>query len=69
MNADDILHLLNLSLGTARKSDVRKAYRLANDEGTIQAIDMATLLGPEHPTRHTTCSVRTALLWLGCEEA
>ena len=37
MTASEILHDLNMSLGTATKSGVLRAYRLADDGGTIQA--------------------------------
>lgn len=61
-----ILADLDLTLGTARASDVQHAYRLADDEGTIQASDMLAL--SSDPRRHTTTSLRSALLMLGCEE-
>lgn len=65
MTAYEILRDLNLTLSTAKKSDVRRAYRLANDEGTIQAGDMRKLTSD--PTRHTPTSLTAALIALGCD--
>ena len=68
MTAQDILSFVDLTLGTARKSDVIAAYRAADDEGTIQAPEMVKLMGGAHPERHTTASLKRALIWLGCKE-
>lgn len=65
MSASDILSDLDMSLGTASKSAVKLAYRLADDGGTIQAGDMRQLTSA--PERHTTTSLTSALLMLGCK--
>lgn len=67
MTALSILAELDLTLGTAKKSEVLAAYRAADGEGTIQADKMLTLMGPSEPTRHTTCSLRRCLIWIGCQ--
>jgi hypothetical protein len=43
------------------------AYRLADDGGTIQAGDMLQLTSD--PRKHTTTSLTSALLMLGCKKA
>ena len=68
MTAQNILYYVDLTLGTARKSDVIAASRAADEEGTIQACDMVKLMGGAHPERHTTASMRQALIWLGCKK-
>lgn len=65
MTAFTILAHQGLVLGTAKKSAVIKAWRLADDGGTIQAGDMPKLT--RDPTAHTTISLTSALLKLGCE--
>lgn len=67
MNATQILSDLNLRKGTCSASYIRRAYRLANDEGTIQAGDMLELTNK--PTEHTTSNLRTVLLRAGCGDA
>ena len=69
MKTSEILSDLNMSIGTAKKSDVREAYRLADEGGIIQAGDMVGLMGYSDPTKHTTCELKRALRWLGCEDA
>lgn len=69
MTAQSILNELNLTLGTARKRDVLAAERAADESWTIQAHQMVKLVGNSNPTRHTTCSLKQALIWLGCKEA
>ena len=66
MTANQILSDLDLSKGACSSSYIRRAYRLANDEGTIQAGDMLQL--SSEPTEHTTSNLRTVLLRVGCEE-
>ena len=67
MTAKQILKELEMTLGTCSSSYVRLAYRLANDEGTIQAEDMLKLTSS--PTEHTTSNLRVVLLRSGCEDA
>lgn len=57
---------MDLKIGTCSTSYVRRAYRLADDEGTIQAGDMLQL--SSEPTEHTTSRLRTVLIRAGCEE-
>ena len=64
ISAVEVLANLDLRIGRASKSDVLKIYRLADDGGIIQAVDMVRLFAGE-PTRHTTCNLRTALQWAG----
>jgi hypothetical protein len=66
-SATQILSDLDLRKGTCSASYIRRAYRLANDEGTIQAGDMLELTS--EPTEHTTSNLRTVLLRAGCEDA
>jgi hypothetical protein len=61
MNANTIL--ADLDLGKARKSEVNLAYRLADDGGTIDGEAMRKLTSD--PVRHTSTSLRDALLILG----
>ena len=63
--ASQILSDLDLTIGTAKKSDVILAYRLADDGGTIQAGDMLQLT--RDPTKHTATSLTAALITLGCD--
>jgi len=63
--ANEILRDLGLVLGTAKRSDVLRAYRLANDEGVIQATDMLKLTNDVN--KHTTTSLTAALIMLGCD--
>jgi hypothetical protein len=65
VSARQILSDLGLELGSCTAGYVRLAYRLANDEGTIQAGDMLRLTSD--PTEHTTSNLRTVLLRAGCE--
>lgn len=67
MKTSEILSDLDMNLGTAKKSDVLLAYRLADDGGTIDADNMIQLTS--EPTRHTTTSLTRALLMLGCQPA
>lgn len=69
MTAQSILSELDLTIGTASKSKVLAAARASDEEGTIQAHKMVKLMGASDPTRHTTCSLKQALIWLGCKEA
>ena len=69
MTTTEILSELDMTIGTARKSDVRLAYRLADDGGTIQAEAMITLVGYSDPTLHTATSLRNALRLIGCKDA
>ena len=69
MTASDILADLDMTLGSASKSDVQLAYRLADDGGTIQAGAMIALVGYSDPTLHTATSLRRALHLIGCEDA
>ena len=62
-----ILSDLDMTLGTASKAAVKLAYRLADDGGTIQAGDMLQLTSD--PRKHTTTSLTSALLMLGCKKA
>lgn len=66
MTSTAILSDLELKLGTCSRSYVRRAYRLANDEGTIQAKDMLQL--SSEPRHHTTSNLRSVLLRAGCKE-
>lgn len=67
INVTSILADLDLTIGTASKADIQRAHRLADDGGTIQADDMRRL--SSDPRHHTTMSLRTALIILGCDEA
>ena len=69
MTANEILSDLNLTIGTASKRDIIKAYNAANEEFTIQAWDMVKIMGHSDPTKHTTTSLKNALIWLGCKKA
>jgi hypothetical protein len=64
-SARQILSDLGLRKGTCSASYIRRAYRLANEEGTIQARDMLKL--SSEPTEHTTSNLTTVLLRAGCE--
>ncbi|HKJ61162.1 MAG TPA: hypothetical protein VKA94_04095 [Hyphomicrobiales bacterium] len=66
-SVNQILSDLDLRNGTCSASYIRRAYRLANDEGTIQSGDMLELTS--EPTEHTTSNLREVLLRAGCEEA
>ena len=66
MNAASILDHTGLLLGRARKSDILKIWRLADEEGTLQAADMLEITSD--PKLHAPCSMRRALLEVGCEE-
>lgn len=66
MRSLTILHELGLALGSAKKSDVLRAYRAANDDGTIQASDAVSLF-PNRPEKHATTSLVQALIALGCD--
>lgn len=65
-DAGQILADLELRRGACSKSYIRLAYRLADDEGTIQAGDMLKLTSA--PTEHTTSNLREVLLRAGCKE-
>ena len=67
--AAEVLDWSDLLQGTATKSDIRRAYRLADEGGTIQAADAVELFGMADPRLHTTMSLRTALRHLGCVDA
>lgn len=67
MTTQSILSDLDLTIGTASKRDVIKAFNAANEEGTIQAWDMVKIMGHSDPTKHTTTSLKNALIWLGCK--
>ncbi len=69
MTAQSILSDLDLTIGTASKSNVLAASRAADEGGTIQAHRMVKLMGAADPTRHTTASLKQALIWLGCKES
>jgi len=66
MKTSEILSDLNMSLGTARKSDIQLAYMLADDGGILQAGDMLRLTS--EPTLHTTTTLTRALHMLGCTD-
>lgn len=66
MTAYDVLAHCDMVLGEARKSTVLAIWRAANDEGTIQAGDMVRLF-PGRPEKHTTTSMRHALIAAGCD--
>jgi hypothetical protein len=67
VSACKILSDLDMTLGTGSKAAVKLAYRLADDGGTIQAGDMLRLTSD--PRKHTTTSLTSALLMLGCISA
>ena len=64
MTSSEILADLNMTLGTARKSAVQLAYRLADAGGVIQ--DMRRLT--DDPRKHTCTMLKDALLDLGCQK-
>jgi hypothetical protein len=64
-SAKQILSDLDLTIGKCSARYVRLAFRLANDEGTIQASDMLQLTSD--PKQHTTSDLRTVLMRAGCE--
>jgi hypothetical protein len=64
VSAAEILSEMDLDIGTCSASYVRRACRLANDEGTIQAGDMLSLTND--PREHTTSNLRIVLLRAGC---
>ncbi len=67
MTYAEILADMDMTLGTAKPADVRLAYRLADDGGTIQAGDALRIFS--EPERHTTIDLKRALRWLGCKDA
>lgn len=67
--AAEVLDWSDLLQGTATKADILRAYRLADEGGTIQAADAVELFGMADPRLHTTMSLRTALRHLGCVDA
>lgn len=56
------------SVPAGQMVSARKAIRLANDEGTIQATDARKVFGGSRPELHTTMGVDSALRALGCRE-
>jgi len=64
MKAIEILELYEMNIGTASKSDVLKAVRLADDGGTLQPLDAAQLFSD--PRHHTCMTLPTAFKLLGC---
>lgn len=66
ITANSICAELDLAIGNARRQEVQRAFRLANAEGTISSLGMLELT--RDPTRHTTTTLRSALLMLGCVE-
>tara|TARA_R110000868_G_scaffold19670_1_gene84485 strand:- start:191 stop:412 length:222 start_codon:yes stop_codon:yes gene_type:complete len=66
VSAAEILAFAGLALGAASKSDVRRAWRLADDGGTIQAGDARALFSHSRPEYHTTMALEIALVRLGC---
>lgn len=66
MRSSTVLRELDLVLGSAKKSDILRAYRMANNEGTIQARD-AVALFPNRPEKHAAISITQALIALGCD--
>lgn len=56
------------SVPAGQMASARKAVRLANDEGTIQATDARKIFGGSRPELHTTMGVDSALRALGCRE-
>lgn len=66
MKSSTILREMDLVIGSAKRSDVIRAYRSANDEWTIQACDAVELF-PGRPEKHTTMSLTQALVSLGCD--
>ena len=65
--ASEILTWNDLTQGTASKRDIQTVFRLADDGGIIQAGSMLEVTSD--PCEHTTCSLRHALLLIGCEPA
>lgn len=66
MKSSEMLQLLNLQRGTCPARYIRRAWRYADEDGTIQAHDMIKL--DSDPTRHTTSSLRNVLIRAGCKE-
>lgn len=67
--AAEILEWSGLKQGTATKSDIIRAYRLADEGGTIQAPDALKLFRYADPRWHTAMSLTNALVRLGCVAA
>lgn len=68
MTANEILRELDLSIGSASKADVRRLWHAADDGGTVPAEEMMKVFGRSRPERHTTCSLRIALQFAGCQD-
>lgn len=66
MTANDILQHFEMAQGTASKADIRRAWYLADDGGTISPDSAMSLFSD--PRKHTYMTLRGALLWLGCVE-
>jgi len=65
MTSLEMLSHLDMTIGTASPALVRRAWLLADDEGTIQAHQMLTLT--DDPRKHTTTNLSRFLLSIGCE--
>lgn len=63
--AKKILDEYNLKIGTAKRAKIRLAYKLANDEGAIQAHDMRTLTND--PQKHCATNMIDAFIMLGAK--
>ena len=61
-----LLKDLDLDLGTATLSTVQRAFRLADDGGTLQAQDMRRLTSD--PRQHTATRLSVARVALGCKK-
>jgi hypothetical protein len=68
MTSNEILDLYEMNIGTAKRKDIQLAMRLADEGGTIQAVDTIKLFGLADPTKHTAMTLYTALLMLGCTD-
>jgi inorganic triphosphatase YgiF len=64
--ANEILAENGLQQGTASKTEIRRAYYLAQYNGVL--LPEAMLRLSRDPRAHTTQSLRSALIHLGCVE-
>lgn len=64
MTAYEILNYHGLVIGSAKKSSVRKAWALANDDGEISQAGMTALTN--EPKMHRDASLTEALIHIGC---
>ena len=65
MTAFRILFHHGLVLGSAKKSAVIKAWRMANDDGEISRSSMTGLTND--PSMHRDASLTEALIHIGCD--